>query len=73
MVDTSKLNVLIEQSGLKKRYIAQKLGISEVSLWSKITNRTPFTGMEVDALCKLLDVKTIRQQRKIFFTEDHTN
>lgn len=73
MVDTNKLNVLIEQSGLKKRYIAQKLGISEVSLWSKITNRTPFTGIEVDVLCKLLDVKTIRQQREIFFTEEHTN
>lgn len=71
MVDTDKLNELIFKSGLKKRYIAEQLGISEVSLWSKSNNKTKFTGVEVDTLCKLLNVNNLNQQRAIFFTTEH--
>ena len=71
MVDVEKLNDLIMESGLKKRYIAEKLGISEVSLWSKSTNRTKFTGVEIDKLCKLLDINSLKLQREIFFADEY--
>ena len=72
MVDTEKLENLIQSSGYKKSFIAQKLGISSVSLWKKANNMTKFTGVEINELCKLLDVTSIKQQREIFFTEEYT-
>ena len=72
MVDTEKLDNLIQSSGYKKTFIAQKLGISSVSLWKKANNMTKFTGVEINELCKLLDVTSIKQQREIFFTEEYT-
>ena len=72
MVDTEKLENLIRSSGYKKSFIAQKLGISSVSLWKKANNMTKFTGVEINELCKLLDVTSIKQQREIFFTEEYT-
>lgn len=72
MVDTEKLENLIQSSGYKKTFIAQKLGISSVSLWKKANNMTKFTGVEINELCKLLDVTSIKQQREIFFTEEYT-
>ena len=72
MVDTEKLDNLIQSSGYKKSFIAQKLGISTTSLWKKTNNMTKFTGVEINELCKLLDVTSIKQQREIFFTEEYT-
>ena len=70
MVDTEKLNELISQSGLKKGFIAKELNISFSTFWRKCTNEFPFTAPEVNKLCKLLDINSLKLQKEIFFTDD---
>lgn len=54
MTDAGKLNAAIKRSGLKKSYIAEKLGISKPSLWMKITGKRDFKTSEIRILKDLL-------------------
>ena len=54
MTDTKELRQRIEASGLKYKYIAQKLGITAYTLQLKIDNDNEFKVSEVDALAGLL-------------------
>ncbi|MBR7184558.1 MAG: helix-turn-helix transcriptional regulator [Clostridia bacterium] len=58
MTDTAKLEQSIKASGLTKRYIAKKLGISEMALYKKINNITEFKASEIAALCELLNIES---------------
>ena len=50
------LDEYIERSGLKVRYICEKLGISNQALCSKRRGDTPFKASEVYVLCDLLNI-----------------
>lgn len=69
MVDTERLDNLIQSSGYKKSFIAKELGVSVSTLWRKCKNETPFTALEVNKLCKLLAITSMKAQDEIFFTE----
>ena len=64
MTDTEKLERAIKAAGLTKRFIAKKLGISEMALYKKINNVTEFKASEIAALCELL---SIENKIEIFF------
>lgn len=49
----NKINSIIADSGLKKIYIAKKLGITRFSLTNKIKNTDTFTNKEVKKLLEL--------------------
>ncbi len=66
MIDTKKLLDLIKEKGLKKSFIAEKLGISRNSLHKKANNITDFKGNEIKALCELLQMDA-GQRDAIFF------
>ena len=51
MVDTQRLNDRIDRSGLKKYYIASKIGLTTYGLQKKITNQTQFKANEIEGLC----------------------
>ena len=67
MINTILLEKLIKESGYKKGYIAEKLGISRYGLAKKITNKTEFKTSEVDKLSRILKVTT-EEREKIFFS-----
>lgn len=67
MTDTNKLLEMIEQSGLKKCYIAKMLDISTNSLAQKISNKREFKASEIDTLCKLLGITSLEKKEEIFF------
>lgn len=67
MTDTKKLNERIDDSGLKKSYIAKALGIARSTLSHKIANRREFKASEIDALCDLLGIKDPEEKEAIFF------
>ena len=67
MVDTDRLNLLIDSSGLKREYIAQRIGKTRQTLHSKIYNETDFTISEVVILCDVLGIKTLSERNRIFF------
>ena len=69
-MDLSKLNALIEKSGIKRSKICEALGISDTSLRNKLTGKTPFTWQEVLALVEVLRM-TQEECRDILFTSKY--
>lgn len=67
MVNTELLNELIDASGLKREYIAQRIGISRQALYSKILGETQFTIKEVAILSEVLGIKRLSDRDRIFF------
>lgn len=70
MVDTKYLNQKIEDSGLKKEYIAKQLGITRAGFYKKLTNGSEFTSREVSILCKLLSITKLTEKESIFFASE---
>lgn len=68
MTDTEKLNKYIEDSGLKKTYIAKTLGIRVDTLSNKIANRAEFKATEINKLCSLLGIENLEEKEAIFFS-----
>ena len=66
MVDTQMLENIIDNSGLKRSYLADKLGISIQNLRLKITNKSDFRSNEVIILCQLLGITKASDKEKIF-------
>lgn len=64
-VDTELLQKKIEDSGLRKGFIAEKLGRSRQALRDKIEGRTEFLPSEIRVLCELLRL-TDEERRLIF-------
>ena len=67
MVDTQMLEQIISESGKKKSYLADKIGISIQNLRLKITNKLDFKTGEVAILCQELGITKLTEKEKIFF------
>jgi hypothetical protein len=67
LVDTQYLEQLIHESGLKKNYLSDKLGISRTYFRMKLSNKADFNSSEVDLLCKELSITRLTDKEKIFF------
>lgn len=66
MINSELLEKKIQESGLKKKYIAEQLGISLRSLHRKIGNESSFTIRQITILCKVLKITTLTEKDKIF-------
>lgn len=69
MTDTTLLKKKIDESGLRLDYIYKSLDISRVSLHNKMSGKTEFTLKEVQRLCDILNITSLREKEKIFFSE----
>lgn len=67
MTNSEELMKLIEDRGLKLKFVAEKLGLSSYGLSLKISNKNEFKTSEVSALCELLDITSLREKERIFF------
>lgn len=67
MTNTELLKDKIQKSGLKMSFIADALEISRQLLWKKVNNLTPFNQYEIEKLCKLLNITSLREKERIFF------
>ena len=67
VVNTEALTEILEKSGLKREYIAQRLGITRQTLTAKIAGDSEFSVSEVRALCDVLSIKKLRDIDQIFF------
>lgn len=66
MVDTQYLEKLILDSGIKKSYLAERLGMSIQTLRLKIIGKSDFTIKEVNTLCEELGINRLSEKEKIF-------
>lgn len=51
------INRVIREKGLKQKYVAEKVGISETSLSNYLTERSGIKGDMVPAFCRALEVE----------------
>lgn len=70
MTDTQELLKIINESGLKKGYIAEKLGITTYGFQKKVENKSQFKAEEIKILCELLNIKSLKEKEKIFFAKE---
>lgn len=68
-VDTEMLIKKIDESGLKKGYIVEKLGLSRYGFDKKVNGTTPFRVPEVFVLCTLLSIND-DERSKIFYPKE---
>lgn len=66
MVNTELLETKIKESGLSKKYIANKLGITTQAFWTKRIGENEFTASEIRVLCDLLKITSLQQMKQIF-------
>ena len=69
MVNTSVLDLKIEQSGLRTSYIIEKIGISKQAFYKKKENKTPFRIAEMYVLSDLLNLSD-QEKQNIFFADE---
>lgn len=69
MTNTKMLERAIKDNGLKKGYIAERLGISRGGLNNLINNRSEFKASQIQTLCETLNL-TDAQRNAIFFAVD---
>lgn len=69
MTNTEKLKSYIEASGLKQEYIAKALGLSSYGFARKRDNLSEFTASEIETLCNLLHITSLKERFSIFFAK----
>ena len=69
MVNTELLNLKIKESGLKKSQLCKAMGITYQTFRHKRNNASAFTSQEVNTLCELLNMSTMAEMKKIFFSQ----
>ena len=69
MTNAALLNTYIQATGLKKSYLADKLGLTPVQFSLCATGRREFTGNQMDILCDLIGVEDPEEKQAIFFAE----
>lgn len=68
MTNTELLEKKIEESGYKKIFIANSIGLKSVyGLNLKIANVNEFKASEMNILCDLLHIDTLEEKEAIFF------
>lgn len=68
MLDICLLKQVINDSGYKKTFIAERIGISYQAFLNKIEGRTEFVATEIVKFCDLLQLDN-QVRDKIFFTK----
>jgi len=58
LTDEKRLREKIEESGLKLRYIAEKVGLTYQGFLNKLTNKSDFRAKEIQILCSLLNISS---------------
>lgn len=66
MTDTVKLEMAITRSGITKKKLAERLGLSDMGLYKKINNITEFKASEISILQEILRL-THEERDAIFF------
>lgn len=67
MTNTDKLNDLIRQKGIKKGYLAKRLGVSNTTFYALLRNKTEFKASHIRILCEELGIEDNETMKAIFF------
>ena len=69
MTNTELLEQRISDSGKKKGFLAEKVGLSRAGFRNCMTNRAEFTASQIDILCEELGITSLKDRFAIFFAK----
>ena len=67
MTNIELLEKKIKQSGKKKKYLADKLGLSYAGFRNCCLNKAEFKISQVQILCEELNIDSLEERQRIFF------
>jgi len=67
MTDVVLLKEKIAESGMKQKAIYQRLRISKTMWYYKLNGKYPFTAEQIQVLCDVLRITSLREKERIFF------
>ena len=67
MTNVQLLEEKIQKSGLKKGFIAEKIGVTPNTLTALLNNKAEFKVSHMQAICKVLDIHDDAEIKAIFF------
>ena len=70
MTNTELLKEIINEKGIKKKRIIEELGMGYNSFQKKLNNLKPFNAIEIEKLCNLLDINSLKLKERVFFATD---
>lgn len=69
MNNTELLELKIKESGKKKTYLAEKVGLSYAGFRNCIINKAEFKASQIEILCEELNITSLKERQEIFFTK----
>lgn len=69
MNNTALLEDKIKQSGKKRNYLAEKIGLSYAGFRNCVTNKAEFKSSQIDILCDELNITSLKEKEAIFFAK----
>lgn len=69
MVRTDILKEKKKQYGIQTKYIVDRLGISRQAYYNRLNGKTPFKLKEVQTMCEVLHITSLREKNDIFFSD----
>lgn len=69
MTNTALLEKAIQDSGLKKAFLAEKIGLTPAGFRNCVTNKAEFKASQINILCEVLGIDSLEQKEAIFFNE----
>lgn len=69
MTNTELLESYIQKSGKKKKYLAEKVGLSQPGFRNACLNKAEFTARQIAILCEELHIKTYEEMLAVFFAK----
>ena len=70
MTNTEKLEAKITQSGKKKSFLAEKVGLSLAGFRNCCTNKAEFKASQIQILCDELGIDCLEEKQSIFFAQN---
>lgn len=67
MTNTTLLEGIIKDSGLKRNHIAEAIGVSPFTFAKKVRGETEFKASEIIKLCRVLNIYQMPVREAIFF------
>lgn len=67
MTNADLLKKKIKESGLQQKFIYTELGISRFTWYKKRDGKLDFKAAEIQHLCRLLGITSLREKEQIFF------
>ena len=69
MTNEFLLNKKIAEVGKKKRYLAEKCGMTYACFYNCIKNKAHFNAEHIAILCVELKIKSLKEKEDIFFSK----